>query len=76
MSAERVVWEDPPPRAIRWVDRLQPLDEHPGRWARFGPFSLDGAAYAVKRVRSLGYEGERRHVDGDTYVFARSRERT
>lgn len=32
-----IVWQDPPPKAPKpslWADRLQPLQERPGQWAK------------------------------------------
>lgn len=45
--ADEIVWEDPGPSASglgQWVERLQPLVEAPGRWARVKEFKSQGAA--------------------------------
>lgn len=60
------IWEEPPPRSVaprkpsKWQERLAPLLENPGRWARFdfdSPVSAETAAPHLRRGRYRVPEG-------------------
>ena len=57
-------FEDPPlnVNAPNWKDRITALyDEHPGRWAKYGPYSGKGSAQGVAshiRTQLTPYEQE------------------
>lgn len=80
------VWEDPPTASRSgvsvWPDRLAPLMDNPGEWARFDMGSGNTASTAASRLRDGTHklpEGttpeeweftSRRHEDGSS-VYAR-----
>lgn len=80
---EEIVWEDPPaPKRGHngmWVERLAPLVERPGEWARVkGPTSESNARATANNLKDRKikipdgkWEVVARHVDGKGYVWAR-----
>jgi hypothetical protein len=57
MTDNGIVWEEPAQistrRAQKWSERLAPLMEQPGRWARVGNVSRS-SAWAVARQLATG----------------------
>lgn len=57
MTDNGIVWEEPKPITPRhgnvWLERLLPLMEHPGRWARAGEVNRS-SAWAVARQLTTG----------------------
>lgn len=83
-----IVWEDPPEPATGrkgvWFERLSPLMEKPGEWARVLDTLFARTAYGTVTVIKQGKSGTRsmnrppgqweacaRKVDGKFYVYAR-----
>jgi hypothetical protein len=75
-----IVWEDPPERkAIRWTDKLAPVRENPGRWAKFvTPTSKASASSTVVGLRKGNVTGiepdewdfENANIDGQGFIYA------
>lgn len=66
MSAEEIVWEEPPGpsphdgkrRAREWEERLAPLRDWPERWARvYGPVTQNQALNAAANGRRGNWSG-------------------
>lgn len=62
MDDNGIVWEDPPERSAQrpgiWVERLTPLLEHPGRWAKVKEVpSMGAGTQTVLRLRGIGKRG-------------------
>ena len=71
MSNTNIVWEKPPSQQRQrkgvWVDRLQPLMENPGEWARVYEGSLGTARSTSNSLRS----GKTQIPDGDWEFVSR-----
>lgn len=58
MTAAEIIWETPPPKSSRnsqsdtWVDRLSPLVEKPGEWARVWEGAVSTARSYTTSLRS------------------------
>jgi len=64
------VWEDPSPASrqrVPWVDKLVPLLDHPGRWARIHSVSRPSAWTIVAQLRA----GQRARPPGRWEFVAR-----
>lgn len=80
-TASEIEWVDAPPPRIRgvgmpsvWGPRLKELANHPGSWAKFGPYKHSSNANSVKvAARKLGYQVEvtNRLIDGQNWVYIR-----
>jgi hypothetical protein len=58
MSEIEIVWQDPPPKASTsvWAERLAPLRERPGEWARIReaqPAQISGLRQRLVRTAAL-----------------------
>lgn len=71
MSNTNIVWEKPPSQQRQrkgvWVERLQPLMENPGEWARVYEGSLGTARSTSNSLRS----GKTQIPDGDWEFVSR-----
>jgi hypothetical protein len=56
---DEIVWEDPPVNVAGrkgvWIERLAPLRDRPGEWAKF-PDTNAGLAHNIKSGRLVGVE--------------------
>lgn len=72
MSEIEIVWQDPPPKTTTsvWAERLAPLRERPGQWARIResePAKISGLRQRLARTVALKEAFEfRTHRVSDT----------
>lgn len=62
-------WAEPAPRTL-WHRRCATLAEHPGRWARFGPYGA-GASKQAKAIREGRYGPGFEAMVRNYFVWAR-----
>ncbi len=55
MSAEDLVWQEPPVVSkrhnVKWPNRVAALAARPGKWAVFGPYAISGIGTVVRIVK-------------------------
>ena len=67
--------EGPPPRGPRmvWPQRLAPLRENPGMWARFGPYAVETTGHQVAAIKGgrygPGFDAYRRAEDRQDWIY-------